>query len=69
MPCTWIDICPLRRLEREGAVDDSWREGYCQSAENWKNCIRYLMERRGEPHADDLLPDGSFARRDGGAAE
>jgi len=62
MSCKWLDICPMRRLEREGIIDISWREKYCKSKENWKNCDRYQMEERGERHSDYLLPDGSYVK-------
>lgn len=60
MACKWINACPMRDLERKGAVNDTWRIDYCESASNWKNCVRYRMEEQFLPHSDDMLPDGSF---------
>lgn len=57
MACKWKDVCPLRRLEREGKIDKHWKEEYCESEDNWKNCKRYQMEERNEPH-DNILPNG-----------
>ena len=54
--CKWINFCPLRRFERNGQLDLSWKTKYCES--NWNQCIRYQMEERGENHPDYMLPDG-----------
>jgi len=59
MACKWYTVCPLRRFEAQGILDDKWTNEYCDSDNNWKNCKRYQMEDRGIPHPDHLLPDGS----------
>ena len=48
----------MRSWEREGRIDLSWKEEYCQDESNWKNCLRYQMEEKGIPH-EGVLPDGS----------
>ncbi len=58
MTCKWYDLCPLRRLEREEKISDKWKKEYCETEQNWENCKRYQMEERGEPHPDDMMPDG-----------
>jgi len=41
-----------------GTLDRKWVEHYCKA--DWKSCVRYHMEERGEPHPDWMLPDGSL---------
>lgn len=60
MTCKWFDVCPLRYLEEKGKIGDKWKRKYCLSRNNWMNCIRFKMEEKGEPHPDDLMPDGSL---------
>ncbi len=60
MSCKWIDVCPLRRLERENRINLTWRERYCDTERNWRECERYQMEEKGLPHTDTMMPDGSF---------
>ena len=62
MACKWYEVCPLRRLEREGKIDETWASAYCTSEDNWEHCKRYQLEERGIAHADNLLPDGSTLR-------
>ncbi|MFB6089211.1 MAG: uracil-DNA glycosylase [Candidatus Aenigmatarchaeota archaeon] len=57
MVCKWKDVCPLRRLEKQGKIDEHWKEEYCKSENNWKNCKRYQMEERGKSH-ENILPNG-----------
>ena len=45
----------------EGRIDRKWIELYCKG--DWKSCVRYHMEERGEPHPDWMLPDGSLDER------
>jgi hypothetical protein len=59
MSCKWIEVCPLRRLERQGAIDFTWRKRYCDTERNWRECERYRMEEKGLSHADTMMPDGS----------
>ena len=59
MSCKWIDICPLRRFEKEGKLNNEWKDKYCKSEDNWKNCVRYQMDKQGTIHSDNILPDGT----------
>ena len=60
MECKWIDICPLRKFEKQGRLDMKWRKQYCKS--DFKNCRRYQMEEEGIQHPDAMLPDGKIDR-------
>ncbi len=62
MTCKWYDICPLRRLEKDGEINDRWKGEYCESEKNWENCKRYQMEERGEFHPDSMMPDGTIKK-------
>ena len=42
----------------QGRLHEKWIARYCRG--NWKNCVRYHMEDRGEYHPDWMLPDGSM---------
>lgn len=59
MSCKWIDVCPLRRLERQGKITGTWRERYCDTEGGWRECRRYQMEEEGLSHKDTMMPDGS----------
>lgn len=56
--CKWFQVCPMKRFYEEGGIDKKWIELYCKG--DWKNCIRYQMEEKGEAHPDWMLPDGSL---------
>jgi len=63
MVCKWFHVCPLRRFEKQGKITDRWRKEYCESEGNWINCVRYQLEERGEPHPDNMLPNGKIDER------
>jgi len=56
--CRWFLCCPMKRFYEEGRIQKRWIELYCKG--DWKSCVRYHMEERGEPHPDWMLPDGSL---------
>ncbi|MBW1800588.1 MAG: uracil-DNA glycosylase [Deltaproteobacteria bacterium] len=58
MTCKWYSLCPLRRFERLGLLDDSWADTYCRSDNRWRECKRYQLEEAGDYHPDSMLPDG-----------
>ncbi len=60
MTCKWYNVCPLRKLEKEGKISYRWRKEYCKTEENWKNCKRYQMEEEGIAHPDNMMPDGTI---------
>jgi len=60
MTCKWFNICPLRRFERKGKLDNIWANEYCKSDDNWKNCRRYQLEEQCVYHPDNVLPDGEI---------
>lgn len=51
----------MKWFYEEGKLEARWVEKYCHG--NWKTCIRYQMEERGEPHPDNMLPDGTTDKR------
>jgi len=57
MKCKWVDVCLLRSLESEEKISDKWRKKYCESEQNWKNCKRFQLEKKGIAHKS-ILPDG-----------
>ncbi len=59
--CIWYPACPMKRFYEEEKLDKRWVELYCKG--DWKSCIRYQMEERGEPHPDWMLPDGSIDKK------
>lgn len=56
--CKWYDICPMKRFYQAGILERKWVELYCMS--DWRSCVRYKMEEKGEYHPDSMLPDGSI---------
>lgn len=56
--CKWYRVCPMKRYYEKGLLEKKWVEEYCWK--NWRNCIRYQMEEKGEYHPDWMLPDGSL---------
>jgi len=56
--CKWYGVCPIKYYTDEGKLDKKWVKNYCLK-EN-KNCKRYIMEEKGRPHPDNMLPDGSI---------
>ena len=56
--CKWFSVCPMKRFHKEGKLDKKWIELYCKG--NWRGCVRYQMEEKGEFHSDWMLPDGTI---------
>jgi len=56
--CKWFLCCPMKKFYEEGRIQKRWIELYCKG--DWKSCVRYHMEERGQSHPDWMLPDGSF---------
>lgn len=59
MPCEHFDTCPLRKFEKAGKISDKWKNEFCATEKNWVNCVRYQETKKGIPHPDNKLPDGS----------
>jgi hypothetical protein len=57
--CKWYEVCPIRRFYEQGKLEHKWIERYCYS--NNERCIRYQLEESGDPHPDNLLPNGEIA--------
>lgn len=58
MECKWFMVCPMKKFYENGKLDKKWIDEYCK--DNWKKCIRFVMEENGENHPDWMLPDGSL---------
>jgi hypothetical protein len=58
MACKWINICPLRKFEKQGRLGTKWRSQYCEN--NYTVCRRYQLEEKGIFHPDNMLPDGTI---------
>lgn len=63
MACKWYDLCPLREFERQGKLSKEWKNKYCETEDNWKNCGRYQMEEKNLYHPDNMMPDGTINER------
>ena len=57
MVCKWLNVCPLRRFEKQGKLNLKWKKQYCEG--NFIKCKRYEMAEKGIPHQDSMLPDGT----------
>lgn len=64
MSCKWYSVCPLRNLEKQGKISDKWKNKYCETKSNWKNCKRYKLEQKEKTHPDNMMPDGSIIKID-----
>jgi hypothetical protein len=58
MACKWINICPLRRFEKQGRLGKEWRTHYCEH--DYTACRRFQLEEKGIFHPDTMLPDGTI---------
>ncbi len=56
--CKWYHVCPVKYYTGEGKLDSKWVENYCLKGN--KACKRYIMEEKGQPHPDNMLPDGTI---------
>ena len=48
----------MKHFYEEGKLEAKWVENYCNG--NREACVRYQMEERGEPHSDNMLPNGEM---------
>ena len=56
--CKWYSVCPMKRFYEQDILDKKWIEQYCRG--DYKSCVRYQMEERGETHPDNMLPNGEI---------
>ncbi len=61
MLCKWINVCPLRRYEKEGKLSLKWKKEYCEK--DYKKCKRYQAEEHGKYHPDNMLPSGEIEEK------
>jgi len=57
MQCKWFPVCPMKRFQERGLLDERWIRLYCKG--DWESCFRYQMEEAGNTQPDWVLPDGS----------
>lgn len=58
--CKWYAVCPMKHFYDAGKLNRKWIDAYCHG--NWRRCVRYQKEERGEYHPDEMLPDGTIDR-------
>jgi len=58
--CKWYEVCPVKRFYEQGRLEKKWVETYCWG--NYESCVRYQLEESGQPHPDNLLPDGEIRK-------
>jgi hypothetical protein len=58
MTCRWYQVCPIKRLTDRGLIEAHWTRDYCLRGNT--ACVRFQMEAVGEPHPDNMMPDGSI---------
>ena len=56
--CSWFHVCPIKNFFDQGKLPKEWIDKYCKG--DWTACIRYQLEEKYIPHADNLLPDGHY---------
>ena len=54
--CKWYSVCPMKRAYEDGKLDKYYVDHYCHG--DWKSCVRFQMESRGEPHPYYMRQDG-----------
>ncbi|GGK16091.1 hypothetical protein GCM10011583_54960 [Streptomyces camponoticapitis] len=60
MSCLHATICPLFPHLRSSL--QGWRDSYCDSEHEWRNCARYKVSLTAEHVPIALLPNGKTAR-------
>jgi hypothetical protein len=63
MACSHAESCPLHPHLNDSLA--GWREHYCDSSSEWKQCARFEKSLTGQPVPLALLPNGKTI---GGAA-
>jgi hypothetical protein len=61
MECKWYRVCPMKTFYENGQLDRKWIDNYCRR--DWNKCLRYMLEETGQPHPDNMLPDGSLDKK------
>ena len=56
--CKWYNCCPINFFVKKNMLDQKWIENYCLIGN--KECVRYKLEEKNEPHPDNLLPNGEI---------
>ncbi len=48
----------MKRFYEQGKLEGRWVEEYCKG--DYRRCVRYWLEEKGEPHPDNMLPNGEI---------
>lgn len=48
----------MKKYYEQNRLDNKWIDLFCKGG--WNNCIRYILEEKGIPHPDCMLPDGNI---------
>ena len=48
----------MKRFYEQGKLERKWVDRFCKG--DYETCVRYQMEARGEPHPDNMLPNGEI---------
>jgi len=48
----------MKIFYEEGKIDDKWVDQYCKG--DYERCVRHQKEKNGEPHSDNMLPNGEI---------
>lgn len=54
--CKWYNLCPMKRAYEQGKLEKRFIDDYCFG--DFRSCVRYQKESRGEPHPDYMRQDG-----------
>ena len=58
--CKWYPACPLKKYYERGEIEEKWIDDFCKG--DYEKCVRYQMEEAGEPHPDNMLPNGEIRK-------
>lgn len=48
----------MRYFYEAGKLDEKWVDLYCKG--DWRSCVRFQKEQKGEYHSDAMLPNGEI---------
>ncbi len=60
MACSHVSSCPL--FPKLNATLQIWRDSYCDTSTEWKNCERFKLSGSGRRVPIGLLPNGHLAQ-------
>jgi hypothetical protein len=51
----------MKRFYEQGLLEGEWIRLFCKG--DYRSCVRYHLEEKGEPHPDNMLPNGKIDRK------